>query len=487
MSSHREAPSISKDPVADNTDLYAFRDPTDPTKVTILANYIPLEEPAGGPNFFNFGDDVLYEILIDNNGDGVEDVVYQFRFKTKVANGATFLYNTLPISFNGTVYENLNINQSYTVTRVKGRRRKGSAKVLATGLRTPPVNVGPLSTPDYANLVPPSIHDIGSGRTVFAGQRRDGFYVDLGSIFDLGNLRPFAAFHILKPPPEDLPKDGVSGFNVHTIALRVPITDLTAGGVTPKGFDDPKAVLGIWAAASRQKATIRNGASDSDSDSDDSGDRTRGDEGDDDSDDSDDREVQAGPWTQVSRLGNPLINEVIIPLGKKDGWNATEPKDDKQFKAYYDDPELSRLIPFLYSPSGIQVPPPPRTDVVTILLTGIPAGAIPGFANFTGKVLADYLRLNVAIPVAEAPDPLGLLGGDIQGFPNGRRVMDDVVDIELRALAGATPFTPGFNVFPNNALADGISPVDPLVIPFLEEFPYLPTPHQGYKHEHDHG
>src|SRR2546428_1369272 len=255
---------------------------------------------------------------------------------------------------------------------------------------------------------------MGSGRRVFAGQRRDGFYIDLGSIFDLGNLRPFAAFHILKPPPEDEPKDGVSGFNVHTIALQVPITDLTAGGVNPTDPSDPKAVIGIWAAASRQKATIRNGASDSDSDSDDSGDRTRGDGGDDDdSDDSGDREVQAGPWTQVSRLGNPLINEVIIPLGKKDGWNATEPKDDKQFKVYYEDPELGRLIPILYP--VVHVPPAPRADIVTILLTGIPG------LNFTGSTLADYLRLNVAIPLTEDPDPLGVLRGDNQGFPNGRR------------------------------------------------------------------
>lgn len=472
MTSHREAPSISLDPAADNTDLYAFRDPVDATKVAIIANYIPLEEPAGGPNFHNFDDNVLYEIKIDNDGDAEEDITYQFRFETNIVTPGTFLYNVGPISFNGTTgqFDNLNVRQTYSVTRVT-KNKKG--ELLASGLITPPVNIGPKSTNAYETLlVPPAIHTIGS-RKFFAGQRGEGFYVDLGSIFNLGILRPFAAAHLPSVPPSLASTSGVngtSGFNVHSIAMQVPITEVTSDGSMPTLLTDPAAVIGVWASAGRRKVTIR---------------------------EKEGEENLAGPFTQVSRLGNPLVNEVIIPLHKKNLWNALEPKDDAQFDQHFESPELQALLPFLYpsvfpnlatfGASGI-----PRADLVAILLTGIPSGIISGFQNFTGPTHADMLRLNLAIPPNATVDPndsssasrFGILGGDFAGFPNGRRVFDNVTAIELRAVAGVTlplvtTFTPDGAA---GALLDGTTND----LPYLSDFPYLATPHQGYSHVHTH-
>src|SRR5436305_2756644 len=288
MSSHREAPAISKDPVADNTDLYAFVDPADTSKVTFLANFIPLEEPAGGPNFFQFGDEVLYEILIDNDGDGEEDVVYQFRFKTLVQHPGTVLYTTGPIT--SLTDPSWNVRQLYTATKIQGDRDEGRRTVLGRDLPTPPVRIGPRSTPDYASLADAAVSDLGSGVRTFAGPRADGFYVDLGSIFDLGALRPFQNLHLI-PLAAAPGVNGTQGVNVHSIAMQVPITDLTNGGSQPSGVDDPTAVIGVWAAAYRRKLRIqkKNG-----------------------------RLVETGPWVQVSRLGEPLINEVVLELGEKD-------------------------------------------------------------------------------------------------------------------------------------------------------------------------
>jgi hypothetical protein len=198
MSSHREAPQIANDPVADNTDLYAFVSPDNPNTVTIVANYIPLEEPAGGPNFFNFGDDVLYEINIDNDGDGEEEITYQFRFTTQFTNPNTFLYNTGPIM--SLDDKNWNVRQTYSVTRVDGGRRGGQATMLASGVPCPPCNIGPRSTPSYDALATAAIFPLSTGETVFAGQRADPFWVDLGSVFDLGALRPFGMLHLIPMP-----------------------------------------------------------------------------------------------------------------------------------------------------------------------------------------------------------------------------------------------------------------------------------------------
>jgi hypothetical protein len=218
-SSHREAPFISSDPEADNTDLYAFVSPDMTNTVTIVANYIPLEEPNGGPNFASFGDNVLYEIRVDNTGNGEADVVYQFRFNTQLRNPNTFLYNTGPITSLDSA--NWNMPQFYSVTRLEGN----TSQVLGANLKTPPVNVGPRSTPNYDTLASAAINSIG-GRKFFAGQRDDPFFVDLGSIFDLGGLRPFNSLHLI-PLANTAGVDGLKGFNTHSIVMQVPITDLT--------------------------------------------------------------------------------------------------------------------------------------------------------------------------------------------------------------------------------------------------------------------
>ena len=451
MSSHREAPAISKDPVADNTDVYAFVSPDDPDTVTIIANYIPLEAPFGGPNFFEFGDDVRYRLNIDNDGDGDADVIYEFAFTTTVANPDSFLYNTGEID--SITSPNWNRKQFYSVTRIE----HGYEQVLGENLPCPPCNVGILSTPNYETLAQEAINSLPGGRTVFTGQRLEGFYVDLGSIFDLANLRPFENLHIgsLKAAAG---VDATNEFSVHSIALRVPKKDLTHNHKTPTNPMDSKSVVGIWCSARRQAATIRS---------------------------PDSATVQdLGEWVQVSRLANPLFNEVLVGMGGKDAWNAIEPSGDSAFVGGLQHPELSTLLPVLYPGvfpnlaafSGV------RADIVAIFLTGLPAGIVPGFQNFTGATLADELRLNMAIPPTTSnPSALGILGGDLAGFPNGRRVFDDVVTIEFRALAGATlPLVdPSFK--PDGAaslITDGLTAANTT---FLDVFPYLGTPQGGYQ------
>ena len=449
MSSHREAPEISKDPVADNTDTYAFVSPDRPDTVTIITNYIPLEGPDGGPNFFEFGDDVLYSIYIDNDGDAKPDIVYDFRFHSKLRNPNTFLYNTGPI---GSLKDpNWNRRQFYSVTRRAGH----GPHEIGKGLASPPCNIGPRSTPDYPALAQAAVHHLPSGETVFAGQRNDGFFVDLGAIFDLGDLRPFQNLHVI-PSPAKKSVDSLSKLNVHTIAIQVPIKHLTRDGSRPTDPAKAKAVLGIWGGASRRRVKVTDTANDA--------------------------KGESGAWVQVSRLGNPLFNEVIVPLGKKDRWNGTHPAGDWAFAQYVKHPELAGLLPVLYpgvfpNLAGLKAE---RADLVAILLTGLPSGIIPGFQNFTGKTLADMLRLNVAIPPADKPNPLGILGGDLAGFPNGRRVADDVVTIELRAIAGVTyplvnpKFTP-------DAAASAVSEnLTPGAGRYQAGFPYLGIPHDGF-------
>jgi hypothetical protein len=449
MSSHREAPEISKDPVADSTDVYAFVSPDKPGTVTLIANYIPLQSPAGGPNFYEFGDDVLYEIHIDNNGDGQADISYQFRFHTTVRNPDTFLYNTGPIeSLNSA---NWNRVQTYDVSVVK----HGSFANLGSGLASPPCNIGPLSTPDYASLAAAAVHGLGGGISVFAGQRAEGFYVDLGAIFDLGDLRPFEDLHATFGLPK-LPKaagvNATNHVNVHSIAIQVPISAVTRSG---------HPTIGIWTTASRQRVTLW--------------DADRG------------ENVNSGPFRQVSRLGNPLVNEVVIALGDKDRWNSLPPADDKQFAHYVTQPGLAALLPVLYpgvfpNLDALVKSGKPRADLEAILMTGIPAGLIKGFTNFTGSVVADMLRLNTSIAPANNPNIFGLLGGDPAGFPNGRRIADDVVAIELRAIAGVTYPLIDSKFKPDAAaglLTDGLTPASVSASP-LGHFPYLGVPYSGY-------
>ena len=252
MSSHREAPEISKDPVADNTDVYAFVSRDEPDKVTIIANFIPFQNPQGGPNFYEFGDDVTYAIHISNRGKSQGDITYRFHFHTEVRNDETFLYNTGPIhSIADTTW---NRPQFYRVTRTEGA---GKPTVLAKGLRVPPVNVGPRSTPNYEHFTSEAVHDIGHGRKVFAGQRAEGFYVDVGSIFDLGALRPFQHLHLI-PSADAVGVNGTQGLNVHSIALQVPKTDLTVDHKKPTDPMNARSVIGLWATSYRQKSSVFN-------------------------------------------------------------------------------------------------------------------------------------------------------------------------------------------------------------------------------------
>jgi len=456
MSSHREAPEIAKDPVADSTDFYAFVSPDASDKVTLIANYIPLEGPAGGPNFYEFGDDVLYEIHIDNNGDALADITYQFRFQTVVMNPDTFLYNTGPIG--SLTDSSWNRRQFYTVTRVQN----GVSTVLNDHpLRCPPCNIGPRSTPMYAdNLGTPAVHSLSGGRKVFAGQRAEAFYVDLGSIFDLGDLRPFQGLHLIPSAPTS-PVNATEGYNVHTIAIQVPKTDLTRDGSNPTLVSDSRSTIGAWTSASRRRARVIQN----------------------------DGNVEAGPFVQVSRLGNPLFNEVIVPMGDKDRWNAVAPSQDSQFAKYVQQPELAKLLPVLY-PGLVEGVPAfknlaglngtPRADLMAILMTGIPGGIVDGFQNFTGTTPADMLRLNMAITPAGSPNKFGLVAGDPAGFPNGRRVFDDVVTVELRAIAGLT-YALVANYTPDPAatlVTDGSIGDDPPTL--LGSFPYMGTPYSGY-------
>ena len=449
MSSHREAPEMAKDPVADNTDVYAFVSPDRPKTVTLIANYIPFQAPQGGPNFYEFGDDVAYDINISNKGRAEADVVYRFRFHTEVRDPKTFLYNTGPIS---SIHDKTwNRPQFYSVTRIKN----GRSKVLARRLACPPVNVGPRSTPRYADLATQAVHKVGR-RRVFAGQRADAFHVDLGSVFDLGALRPVQHLHLI-PMADAAGRNGLQAFNVHSIVLQVPISEISRNGDVPTSAGKAASVVGVWASASRRKSQMFH--------------KSEG------------RYVGHGPWEQVSRLGNPLFNEVITPMARKDEWNARHPKGDSSFAKYVDHPELGRLLPVLYPGvfPHLAAYHKARADLNAILLTGIPKGVVPSFQNYTGAVESDMLRLNLAVPPAGSPNSLGLLGGDAAGFPNGRRIGDDVVAIELRAVAGLTiPLVdPSFT--PDGAagvLTDGTTDTNGGT---TATFPYLGNPGGGFQ------
>ena len=462
-SSHAEAPLTSMDRYADNTDVYAFRSSETGRSgfVTIIANFIPLQDPSGGPQFFRFDDTAMYEIKIDNTGDGVQDITYQFRFTTSILNRNTVLgMNTVNINGPITSLADLDYNmpQEYSVRRIDSTTG-AAGQLLASGLRMPPSNIGPRTTPNYeANLGQPAVYNLGAdGGKVFCGQRDEGFFLDLG-VFDAIGYRSLA------------PTGGVDtlrGFNVNSIAIEVPIQSLTRNGAVPTGPTDPNAVIGVFSTASRGSLrTIQA-----------SGARS-----------------ETGFFVQVSRLGSPLVNEVVIPLGLKDAFNSLSPQADgtiPQVVTAIQDPEFPKIIRYALGAFGtfngtyvgINLPPAPRNDLVQIFGTGIPVNAVtgPNYTTFLSDGVAhEMLRLNTAIaPVAPGQagySRLGLLGGDVAGFPNGRRVTDDVVDIAVRALLGGTPFTPAFNVAPNNAFNDGVSDN---FEGFLTRFPYLQTPNPG--------
>ena len=409
-SSHREAPLISGDPLADNTDLYAFMSPDAPDTVTLIASFVPFEDPAGGPNFYRFGDNVLYEIKIDNNGDAVEDITYQFRFTSGTVNPNTFLYATGPIKALDDA--NRNLFQTYSLARVE----RGVTVLTAGPMRTMYDNIGPASAPSYGGFGS-GIYEFrqpdGTVGRVFAGQTDDPFFLDL-RVFDLlygGNLSETGV-------------DSLAGFNVHTIAIQVPRASLRAGS----------PIIGVWSTASRPATTTRTAGA----------------------------ETTSGSMVQVSRLGMPLVNEVVIPLAQKDKWNGSTPADDAQFLSYVTDPEVPRLLQAVY---GLTAPSTPRNDLVSVFLTGV-----PNLNQQTGGRPSEMLRLNTDIGPTARPSRLGVLAADIAGFPNGRRLADDVIDITLQAAAGVLS---GARV---SSLGDRVDRND---VPFRATFPYVAPPHSG--------
>ena len=395
-SSHREAPLISEDPSADNTDLYAFRSPDKPDTLSIISNFIPGEDPAAGPNYYTFSPTARYDIYVDRNGDGKPDVSYYFQFQRKT--GPFFLGDTV---------------QPYTVTKVE----HGKATVVARA-STPPDNVGPRSTPNYHSLAMKAIAPLDGGGQVFAGQRDDPFFADVGDIFDLLAIRKGTG-------DAGGGKDFLAGYAVHTIALQIPISQV----------DTASHTIGVWSAADRREASVRGKG--------------------------------RGAWVQVSRLGNPLINEVVIPTGEKDLWNRLQPSQDSRFVKYYKTPILAAVINKLYS---LGAPETNRNDLVQVLLTGIPK------VTFTGSTPADELRINLSTPVtpADKVSRLGVLGGDNQGWPNGRRLNDDVVDIAEQAVGG-------FLVGKKLPLGDGVNSGDTRP---MSSFPYVADPFSGADDTH---
>jgi len=393
-SSHREAPLIAEDPSADLTDLYAFRSPDRPNTVTILANVIPGEDPAAGPNWYTFSPNARYNLKIDTNGDARPNVTYRFEFKTKT--GPFFLGDTA---------------QPFTVTRITGSR----SQVVARGT-TPPNNIGPRSTPNYRSLAAKGVVSVAGGGQAFAGQRDDPFFGDIGAIFDLVAIRKGTG-------NMGGGKDFFAGYGVHTFGVQVPIAGLNA----------KNGIIGVWSSVERRKVTTRST----------SGARF------------------SGAWIQVNRLGNPLVNEVVIPTGLKDQWNGLQPWQEGRFRKYYDEPILAAVINQLYK---LNAPTKDRDDLVAVLLTGVPQ------LNFTGPRLAEILRLNLTIPVTKNPNPMAVLAGDNQGWPNGRRLGDDVVDIAEQAVGG---FLKGTKL----PLGDGVNGDDRNL---LGSFPYIADPQSGF-------
>jgi len=464
-SSHREAPGITKTPKLDGTDFYMFRsyEPGRSGFVTLLANYLPLQDVYGGPNFFTMDPDAVYEIHIDNNGDGREDITFQFRFRNKYKNltvsaggrsVAVPLINVGSIGPTADDTDNLNVTETYSVGIIRGDRRSGNRQAIrnaatgATIFKKPVDRIGDKSVPNYAQYANNHIYSIDipgcdAGGKVFVGQRREGFVVNLGEAFDLINLNPLG--------PTDGESNVLADKNITTLALEVPVSCLVA--------KDP--VIGGWTTAS----TVNK-------------DRDRDDEG-----DWDWAWIPSQQMNQVSRLGMPLVNELVIGIKDKDAFNASEPKDDARFAKYVTNPTLPVLIQALF---GVPPPATPRNDLVQVFLTGVPSLNQP-----SGVKAAEMLRLNTGVAAAAAGDqnPFGVIGGDVAGFPNGRRPGDDVVDIALRAVEGI--LLPGHpaaiegltdGAFVSALIAyqpDGSLTNDQNFALFQTAFPYLTTPLSG--------
>ncbi|MFH0517169.1 DUF4331 domain-containing protein [Streptomyces sp. M41] len=402
-SSHREAPLISGTPQYDNTDVYAFVSPDKPDTTTIIANWIPFEEPAGGPNFFTFAEDAQYDIHIDNNGDAQGELLYRFTFDTHIKNKKTFLYNTGPVE--SLDDPDLNITQTYDVELLKLKdQHLVSRTKVANDVPVAPSNVGKASMPDYAKLREQAVHKLAGDATSFAGQADDPFFLDL-RVFDLlygGNL-------------SEVGNDTLKGYNVNSIALQVP------NHMIAESADQP--IVGIWSTTQRKNAQ--------------------------------------GHFRQVSRLGNPLVNEVVNPLKDKDKFNASAPWDDAKFLKNVTNPELPKLIEAIYK---IPAPDEPRNDLVDVFLKGVKDLNQPPHVT-----PSEMLRLNTSIEPAAKPKRLGVLDGDNAGFPNGRRLTDDVIDASLQVVEGEL-------LGAKNDLGDAVDKNDK---EFEKAFPYVALPTEG--------
>ena len=430
-SSHREAPGISLDPSADNTDTYAWTAQDAPGALTVAANWIPGEVPASGPNFHSFDDRARYYIHVDNTGDGRPDVSYRFNFKTKVRNKESFLY-ALP-GASGYGDPKLNVIQRYSVVRETHRYRRGrhhvKERTIARGLPVAPPNIGPKTFPDYASFVNGAIRSLKDGTKLFVGQRDDPFFVDLGATFDGLNIRELTG-------NKGEGKDDLSGLNVHSVVLQLPERLVTRNRRSVAGADASNAVVGVWSTTERRRLQVSG------------------------------RRGSRGGWVQVSRLGNPLVNEVVIPLGKKDQFNRTTPnRDAALYGKYVVKPELAAVLNALFD---VGAPEDNRTDIVQALLQGLPG--LNQHSGVKGPPAVDTIKLNLGVAPASVEDRFGVIGGDTAGYPNGRRLGDDVVDIDLQVIAGFLKD----NKVP---LGDGVDQNDK---PFLSTFPYLAAPTSGF-------
>jgi Domain of unknown function (DUF4331) len=431
-SSHREAPITALDRGADVTDWYAFVSYDHPDRVTMILNVDPLLEPANGPNYFPFDPNVLYEMKVDNNRDGVADVTFQFRFKTEIRLPGVFtgfaggIAGIPPITaLDGPGSEGFSLRQTYTVTMI----RNGKATDLTHGnmLYAVPSNVGPQTMPDYKSLFSQGIYALNGNVRVFAGTVDDPFFIDLGAAFDSLNFR-MGVGGVLSPQVEgddshNYAPDSVAGYNVNTIVLEVPITMLTLDGKV-HGPGDKQAVIGTYGATSRPRITVQRAAGGT-----------------------------PASFQQVNREGNSLINELIIGTGSKDKFSTDDPKNDGQFATFFLDP----LLAHLFNSLGIPIPLAPRLDLLPLVQYVAPI--CPGCGPNDAGPIADLLRLNTGIPPTPVANQkrLGFLAGDIAGFPNGRRPIDDVVDIAARAVGGiladpvkyGTPIGDGVNLNEN--------------------------------------
>jgi hypothetical protein len=426
-SSHREAPLVSRDPQIDTTDVWAFVSEDRPDTVTIVASWLPFEEPAGGPNFYSWADGARYDVNIDNDHDARPDITYRWVFSDHYRNPNTFLYNTGQVtSLNDA---DLNFFQTYDLIRVN---EKGKQKVLVDDAISAPSNVGAASMPNYnGNLFDAAVESFGSapGYT-WAGQSDDGFFLDL-RVFDL----------LYGADLSEVGDDTLAGFNVNTIALQVPKSDLALGG-----DEDENPIVGIWSTTSRRSVQIQRADGSTDED---------------------------GRFVQVSRLGMPLVNEVVIPVGLKDYFNSSKPTQDPAALPLVQDPELPRLLNAVY---GLDVPDSDpdtdgiqRADLISVFLTGVAGLNMP--ENGTPS---EMLRLNMSIPpCTDACSTLGVIGGDLAGFPNGRRLSDDIIDVSLRVVLGV--LLPDHQAIAET-IGDGVDAND---VPFNAQFPYVGYPTSG--------